>query len=69
MSVIFPWSCLLTGMIKSCVRDIMNIFAPVGGGKVSPRKSVVQSSCQYDVTSSVGDFSENGEQSVHRRDG
>ena len=39
-----------------------------GGGKVSPRKSVVQSACQYDVTSRVSDF-QNGEQSVHRRDG
>ena len=27
-----------------------------GGGKVSPRKSVVQSDCQYDVTSLVSDF-------------
>ena len=39
-----------------------------GGGMVSPRESVVQSACQYDVTSLVGDF-QNGEQSVHRRDG
>ena len=30
-----------------------------------PRKSVVQSACQYDVTSRVSDF-QNGEQSVHR---
>ena len=37
-----------------------------GGGGVSPRKSVVQSACQYDVTSLVSDF-QNGEQSVHRR--
>ena len=36
------------------------------GVMVSPRKSVVQSPCQYDVTSRVGDF-QNGEQSVHRR--
>ena len=34
----------------------------------SPRKTVVQSACQYDVTSLVSDF-QNGEQSVHRRDG
>ena len=39
-----------------------------GGGMVSPRKSVVQSACQYDVTTRVSDF-QNGEQSVHRRDG
>ena len=39
-----------------------------GGGEVSPRKSVVESACQYDVTSLVSDF-QNGEQSVHRRDG
>ena len=39
-----------------------------GGGEVSPRKFVVQSACQYDVTSRVIDF-QNGEQSVHRRDG
>ena len=32
-----------------------------GKGKVSPRKSVVQSACQYDVTSRVSDF-QNGEQ-------
>ena len=36
-----------------------------GGGKMSPRKSVVQSARQYDVTSRVGNF-QNGEQSVHR---
>ena len=39
-----------------------------GGGEVSPRKSVVQSACQYDVTSRVSDF-QNGEQSVHQREG
>ena len=39
-----------------------------GGGKVSQRKSVVQSACQYDVTSRVSNF-QNGEQSVHPRDG
>ena len=40
------------------------------GGGVSPRKSVVQSACQYDATSRVSNF-QNGEQSarVHRRDG
>ena len=38
------------------------------GRKLSPRKSVVQSACQYDVTSCFSDF-QNGEQSVHRRDG
>ena len=32
-----------------------------GGGEVSPRKSVVQSACQYDVTSRVSNF-QNGEQ-------
>ena len=36
----------------------------IRGGGVSPRKSVVQ----HDVTSRVSDF-QNGEQSVHRRDG
>ena len=41
-----------------------------GGGAeiVSPRESVVQSACHYDVTFRVGDF-QNGDQSVHRRDG
>ena len=39
-----------------------------GWGKVSPRKSVVQSASQYDVTSRVSDF-QNGEQSVHQREG
>ena len=32
---------------------------------MSPRKSVVQSACQYGVTFRVSDF-QNGEQSVHR---
>ena len=41
---------------------------PGGGGEVSPRKTMVQSACQYDVTSRVIDF-QNGEQSVHRGDG
>ena len=36
-----------------------------GEGKVSPRKSVVQPACQYDVTSRVSNF-QNGEQSVNR---
>ena len=40
---------------------------PGVGGEVSPRKSVVQSACQYDVTSRVSDF-QNGEQRVYRRD-
>ena len=40
-----------------------------GGGKeVSPKKSVLQSACQYDVTTRVSDF-QNGEQNVHQRDG
>ena len=47
---------------------IFFIFSRSRGGKVSPRKSVLQSACQYDVTSRVSDF-QNGEQSVHRRDG
>ena len=38
-----------------------------GGGEVSPRKYVLQSTCQYDVTTRVSDF-QNWEQSVHRRD-
>ena len=39
-----------------------------GGGEVSPRKSVVQSYCQCEVTFRVSDF-QNREESVHRRDG
>ena len=39
-----------------------------GGGGVSEEIVQVQFACQYDVTSRVGDF-QNGEQSVHRRDG
>ena len=31
------------------------------GGEVSPRKSVVQSACQYDVTPRVSDF-QNGDE-------
>ena len=59
--------------ILNCFSDFeerqKNIFPPQegGGGEVSPRKSVVQSSCQYDVTSRVSNL-QNGEQSVHRRD-
>ena len=36
--------------------------------EVSLRKLVFQSACQYEVTSRVRDF-QNGERSVHRRDG
>ena len=39
-----------------------------GEGEVSSRKSVVQSACQYDVTTRVTNF-QIGEQSVHRRNG
>ena len=39
-----------------------------GGGEESPRKSVVQSACQYDVTSRVSNF-QNGEHSFNRRVG
>ena len=45
---------------------IIHVYSS-GGGEVSPRKSVVQSAGQYDVTSRVTNF-QNGEQSVHRRD-
>ena len=38
-----------------------------GGEKVSPRKSEVQSACQYDVTSRVSDF-QTAEQSFQRKD-
>ena len=42
---------------------MINLLQGAGGrGEVSPRKSVVQSACQYDVTSRVSDF-QNGEQS------
>ena len=47
---------------------IFFIFSRSRGGKVSPKKSVLQSACQYDVTSRVSDF-QTGEQSVHRREG
>ena len=47
--------------------DVVPYTQPGPGGEVSPRKSLVQSACQYDVTSRVSDF-QNGEQSVHRRD-
>ena len=40
---------------------------PRGGGKVSPRKSVVQSDCQYDVTSLVSDFQRRAKCSSKRR--
>ena len=39
-----------------------------GKGEVSSRKSVVQSACQYDVTTRVSNF-QNGEQSFDRRKG
>ena len=47
---------------------ILNLLDLSSGGEVSPRKYVVQSACQYDVTSRVGSF-QNGEQIVHRRNG
>ena len=47
---------------------LKNAAGDGGGGGVSQRKSVVQSACQYDVTSRVSDF-QNYEQSVHRGDG
>ena len=40
----------------------------IRGAEESPRKSVVQSACQYDVTSRVSNF-QNGEQSFNRRVG
>ena len=43
------------------------VFTSTPGG-VSPRKSVIQSACQYDVTSRVSNF-QNGEQSVNGRVG
>ena len=43
------------------------IYIHTSGGKVSLRKSVVQSVRQYDVMSRVRDY-QNGEQSVHRGD-
>ena len=55
-------------MINSISTYNRNCAEPGGGGggggqrgKVSPRKSVVQSVCQYDVTSRVSNF-HNGEQ-------
>ena len=38
------------------------------GGKVSPRKSVVQSACQYDVTSRVIDFQNNEKVFIEEKD-
>ena len=51
----------------SKAKHFRKITSIQGGGKVSPRKSVVQSACHYDVTSRVSDF-QNGQQSVLRRD-
>ena len=56
-------------LLEPNYRESLPRICPVPhGGEVSERKSVVQSACQYDVTSRVSDF-QNGEQSVHRRDG
>ena len=49
---------------RHSIKKLTNFTQPRGGGKVSLRKSVVQSACQYDVTSRVSNF-QNGEQSVH----
>ena len=49
-------------------KNLEQIGSGQGTVQVSPRKLVVQSSCQYDVTSRVSDF-QNGLQSVYRRDG
>ena len=43
------------------------LITPAGEGKVSPRKSVVQSACQYDVTSLVSDFQRRAKCSSKRR--
>ena len=48
-----------------CVASSQNLTTR---GKVSPRKSVGESACEYDVTSRASDF-QNGEQSVHQTDG
>ena len=69
--------CLYTGYATSAFtkEHFLSLFKQGGwkggggeGRTVSPRKSVVQSACQYDVTSRVSDF-QNGEQSVHQREG
>ena len=64
-SILGPFFFLL--IINDLFR-VSNILNSLRGGEVSPRKSVVQSACQYDVTSHVSNF-QNGEQSVHWRDG
>ena len=47
---------------------LLNLFINVMNRGGCLRKSVVQSACQYDVTSRISDF-QKGEQSVDRRDG
>ena len=47
-------------------RDETKLLAKAGERCL--QENLLQSTCQYDVTSRVSDF-QNGEQSVHRRDG
>ena len=49
----------------TCNSPCPNLPKP-GGGKVSPRESVVQLACQYDVTSRLSDF-QNGEKCSSKR--
>ena len=65
-SLVFKWSeyFICMAMINSISTYNRNCAEPGEGGlrgKMSPRKSVVQSVCQYDVTSRVSNF-QNGEQ-------
>ena len=78
--IAFVWISTLESLVFTCTatqwaHPVHEIHHRSGGGgeggkgaMASPRKSVVQSACHYDVKSRVGDF-QNGEQSVHRRDG
>ena len=67
MASVFIFDCedVARGMFQS-IKTIQKRYKCNAklGAEVSPRKSVVQSACHYDVTSRVSDF-RNGEQSVH----
>ena len=49
------WKVWLKEVLTMAENDI-KMATGRGGGEVSPRKSVVQSASQYDVTSRVSDF-------------
>ena len=68
INIIMATKCVVNAPSPICFPRFHWLGPGWGGGKVSPRKYVAQSACQYDVTSRVSNF-QNGKQRVHRRNG